>query len=153
MADKDSDKPEPLQGTNAARPSGSTSSSPQLERSKMATESAWRRIEAEFGLLRIEEVAALLSGPVVASELLGVHRGGNLVFPGYQFDREARTVRSVIGPLLAVAADNSWSNESLALWLTGPLTSFEADGRPVDHLADQPDIVLSSARNTMEALW
>lgn len=137
----------------AARAPGTALSSPQLARSQQATEAAFQRIQQEFGLLSIEEVAELLDAPPIASELLGVSRDGIIVFPGYQFDRRARTVQSVIGPLLALAKDNSWSNESLALWLTGPSTSFEADGRPVDHLADEPEAVLASARDTMEALW
>lgn len=131
---------------------GTASSSLQLARSQQATEAAFQRIQQEFGLLRIEEVAELLGARPISSELLGVRRDGIIVFPGYQFDRGERTVRLVIEPLLALARANSWSNESLALWLIGPSTSFEADGRPVDHLADQPEAVLASARDTMEAL-
>ena len=46
-----------------------------------------------------------------------------------------------------------WTMTTDGWWLIGPSTSFDADGRPVDHLDDDPEAVLAEARDTMEALW
>lgn len=135
--------------------------SPQLERSRQATQAAWQRLEAEFGLLDISEVSVILQGTGAESGpqlplptgLLGVKLGPSLVYPGFQFDRESGAVLAVIRTLLAVAADNDWSNESLALWLISPTTSFPAEDRPVDHLIAEPESVIAAARNDFESRW
>jgi hypothetical protein len=114
-----------------------------------ATENAWRRIEAEFGLLTAREVAELLGAR--PTKLLSVQRGKTLRYPGFQFDREARAILPVIEPLINLARANGWRMADVALWLTSPSTSFDAEDRPVDHLREDPDAVLAAAQNAFEA--
>lgn len=135
--------------------------SPQLERSRQATQAAWQRLEEEFGLLDISEVSVILRGaggesgpqPPLSTWLLGVKPGPSLVYPAFQFDRRFGTVFAIIRRLLALAADNGWSNEDLALWLISPTTSFPAEDRPVDHLISEPDAVIAAARSEFESRW
>ncbi|TFD28666.1 hypothetical protein [Cryobacterium lyxosi] len=135
----------------------STEVSSALLYSRQATAAAWNRLEGEFGLLDSNAVKALLRATSAVSlvemdrELLGVTRGGTTVYPGFQF--ASGTILIVIKQLLALARENEWSNEDLSLWLMGPNTSFEAEGRPVDHLVGEPEAVLASARDEFEALW
>lgn len=148
---------EPLLPVVPAAVTDSADISPQLLHSLQATAAAWSRLEGEFGLLGDAEVKGLLdvtsasSLAVMDRELLGVTRGGTIVYPGFQF--ESGAILPVIKQLLALAGENEWSNEDLALWLIGPNTSFEAEDRPVDHLAGEPEAVLASARDEFESLW
>ena len=137
--------------------------SPQLARSLQATDAAWRRLEAEFGLLTVAEVAELLgAGPSngddvrtkhAGNQLLGVLRGGEVRFPGFQFDRENGVVLPIIAALIQLAHENRFRDEDLALWLQAPTTSFEEEDRPADHLRRDPDAVLAAARSAFEATW
>lgn len=152
-------------------PSGLTSpgaeplneATPQLARARKATEQAWQRMEAEFGLLTSVEVAKALGADPsnndyalskrADNEIVGVLRDGEYRYPGFQFDRERGMVLHVIAPLIQLARDNGWSDESLVLWLQGPNTSFEHESRPVDHLGSDPDAVMAAAQNAFEVEW
>ena len=134
--------------------------SPQLARSLQATDAAWRRLEAEFGLLTVAEVAELLgAGPSdvrtkhAGNQLLGVLRGGEVRFPGFQFDRENGVVLPIIAALIQLAHENRFRDDDLALWLKGPTTSFEEEDRPAGHLRRDPDAVLAAAMSAFEAKW
>lgn len=134
--------------------------SPQLARSIQAETNAWKRIEAEFGLLASGEVAKLLGGSGTnrnfasekrrAGKILGVARGNTYRYPGFQFDRRRGTVLGVIGRLIALAAENGWPHEDVVLWLSSPSAYFHEQDRPVDHL-EEPDRLLAAARDQFEA--
>jgi len=132
--------------------------SPQLARSIRATEVAWHGMAQEFGLLDGTQVAILLGGAgdidglpsSVTRGILAVERGDEIVYPGFQFDRDARTVLPVMEPLLALAEANGWRFGDVALWLISPSTSFDMEDRPVDHLISEPSAVLASARDSFE---
>ena len=137
--------------------------SPQLGRIMQATDAAWHRLEAEFGLLTGAEVAELLAaGPSnhgsvttrrAKNEILGVLRGTEYRYPGFQFDRDHGTVLPVIAPLIKLAHENQWRDDDLILWLQAPSTTFEDEDRPVDHLRREQDAVLAAARSAFEARW
>ncbi|WP_166788751.1 helix-turn-helix domain-containing protein [Cryobacterium sp. TMT4-31] len=116
-------------------------------------------MEAEFGLLTDSEVAKILGVTSTnlirlrnSGRIIAVKRGPSVRYPGFQFDRASRAILPVIRPLVAVARDNGWSNESLTLWMLGPTTSFEEEDRPADHL-HEPELLLAAAHSHMEALW
>ncbi|MDQ3527663.1 MAG: PRC-barrel domain-containing protein [Actinomycetota bacterium] len=135
--------------------------SPSLTRAVMATERAWREMDAEFGLLSSSEVARLsgsrsanrtyASERRTAGKLLGVRRGREFRYPGFQFD-EGGQVLSTVAALLELAAESHWSPESLALWLCGPSGRFEGN-RPVDALTSDPEAVLDAAEQRLFAQW
>jgi hypothetical protein len=133
--------------------------SPQLARSLHATKLVWERMEAEFGLLTDSEAAKVLG--VTSTDLIrlghsgriiAVKRGPSVRYPGFQFDRAGRSILPVIEPLVAVARESGWSNESLTLWMLGPTTSFDEEDRPADHL-HEPELLLAAAHSHMEAVW
>ncbi|TFD94009.1 hypothetical protein E3T61_03145 [Cryobacterium lactosi] len=146
-------------GDQARNEPGPTSASPQLVLSRKATAAAWARLGAEFGMLTDEEVTNRLGiagtyrqgSAVKRAGLLGVYRDGEYRYPGYQFDDHG-TVLPVIQPLLELARQNGWDDASVALWLIGPITSFDGEDRPVDHLRED-QALLAVARNSFEAEW
>lgn len=133
--------------------------SPQLARAVQATENVWKGIEAEFGLLTSADVAALIgtgkSGRSFASDqraagkLIGIKRGNRVLFPGFQFDRPAGKVRSVVPELLRMAKDVGWDEEDLVLWLVAPSGYFHGD-RPVEHLNDADLVEKARQKATVE---
>ncbi|MBX0299381.1 helix-turn-helix domain-containing protein [Cryobacterium sp. 1639] len=153
--------PRSASACNPQKPDAETEShtSPQLARSLHATKLAWDRMEAEFGLLTDNEAAKFLgvTSPNLirlrnSGRIIAVERGPSIRYPGFQFDRASRAILPVIKPLVEVARENGWSNESLTLWMLGPTTSFDAEDRPADHL-NEPELLLAAARSHMEALW
>ncbi|MCO4251548.1 hypothetical protein [Pseudarthrobacter raffinosi] len=135
--------------------------SPQLARSVAATESAWRELEAEFGLLSSLQVSELVGSKSpnrsYASEqhakgrLIAVKRPGGLRYPGFQIDRSEHTIRPVMADLIRVAGDAGRSEASLALWMTSRTGYLDGD-RPVDQLS-QPDKVVEAARQSFNVQW
>lgn len=129
-------------------------------RSLQAAENAWRRVDAEFGLLSSGEIAELLGGRSsnrnfasskrTAGKILGVLLGNAYRFPGFQLAAGRGTVLPVIEPLIRLARAHGWSEDDLALWLTAPSSFFAAADRPVDHLAEH-DKVLAAAKDEIEA--
>lgn len=146
-------------GHDASNPEPVT---PQLARSRQATENMWHRLEVEFGLLTGREVAELLgaepndqsylSSKSTARQLIGVRRGNAYCYPGFQFDRDHGAILAVIEPLIQIADANGWPLEDLTMWMLSPTTSFEREDRPVDHL-HEPVAVLAAAKATFEAVW
>ncbi|MGY4856865.1 hypothetical protein [Cryobacterium sp. AP23] len=138
-----------------------SSASPQLIRSLQATEDAWQRIEAEFGLLTAEDVAGILGATTTnwstlfvlrnTGKVIAVNRGSSIRYPAFQFDHAQRVIFPVIEPLIEVACANQWSCEDLTLWMIGPTTSFDNEDRPVDHVRE-PELLLAAAHSHMEAL-
>ncbi|MDJ0354426.1 hypothetical protein [Pseudarthrobacter sp. PH31-O2] len=135
--------------------------SPQLARSLQATENAWRKMEAEFGLLSSKEVSeavgskspnrSFASDQRAAGKLLAVKRPGGFRYPGFQIDRSEHTIRPVIHDLLKVAQEADRSETSLALWMVSP-TGYLDGARPVDEL-DHPEQVVETARQSFNVQW
>ncbi|MDG3017212.1 hypothetical protein [Speluncibacter jeojiensis] len=134
---------------------------PSIARAVQAEENRWRSIEAEFGLLSSLEVGELLgsrsSNPRSAAsdrhragKLLGVRRGRETRYPGFQFSHG--TVLPVIADLVALARRHQWSEQELALWLIAP-TGWLDDRRPVDVLAADSDAVLAAADAKFTTQW
>ena len=155
-------KPQPTDDYMPAAPEVAAAVSSQLAWSRRATAAAWRRLEEEFGLLDAGEVQELLgaepdqdltSSKLVVGGLIRVEVGGRVLYPGFQVDRDVRAILPVIAGLLDLAAENSWSAEDLALWMTAPSTSFESEDRPVDHLRSEPEAVLAAARSEFDSCW
>jgi hypothetical protein len=152
-----------IQALRPALTANPAPTSPQLARALQATENAWRRMAAEFGMLTSSEVAGLLgaapsnrnyaSAKRVDGALLGVLRGKAFLYPAFQFDQDRGNVLPVIPPLIELARANGWRDDDLILWLQSPTTSFEAEDRPVDHLRTDPDAVLAAAKNAFEVRW
>jgi len=144
-----------------AAPARSTTTSPELAWSLRETENMWRQMDAEFGLLTVQEVAELLGPPTTrawvaehrkAGHIIGVRRGNSYRYPAFQFDRDRQIVLPLFASLLKLARANDWCTESLSLWMLGPSTSFAKEDRPVDNLQD-PQAVLAAAKMEMEAEW
>jgi hypothetical protein len=128
--------------------------SPQVALSLAAAEERWRSVHAEFGLLTSQETAPLLGlntaddvrALYAAGGLIAVHRGGRVLYPGFQVDRTTQTVLPVIRELLLAAEEAGRSEASLILWLVSP--SGHLDGsRPVD-LLDNPDRLLTAVKDS-----
>jgi len=140
-----------------------SSRTPQMLRSQRATQTAWIRIEREFGLLTDSQVAALLganrSNRALVStmrsdnEILAVRRGSEYTYPAFQFDRDLGAVLPIIPSLIRLAHENKWTDHDVVLWLQGPTTSFELEDRPVDHLRTDPELVLAAAKESFGAEW
>lgn len=123
-----------------------------------ATESLWRQIEHEHGLLTADEVRQLAGakGKTYASDkrhsghLLGVKRLNRILYPGFQFDGEAP--RPVMGQLHRAAAQYEVPEEAVLLWMASPTTWWGEDTRPVDHLEDT-DGILGAFRSRFGTEW
>jgi len=124
---------------------------PAIARAVRATENAWRAVESEFGLLSSSEVDTLLGARNgnrayaadlrKRGELLAALRNNSYVFPGFQFDHNAGTVRDWVAPLLVLAERYEWDTADVILWMMSPTTYFEEEDRPVDHVDDAPRVV------------
>ena len=127
--------------------------SPQMARSIAATKRAWDAIGDEFGLLTGMEVEALLgaanaSRGLVADlnstgRLLGVHRGDQDLYPGFQFGPDGAPL-PIIAKLRTLAAETDCPESDIILWLCGP-TGRLSYARPVDLLTSEPERVLQAA--------
>lgn len=126
----------------------------QMTRTLAATEEMWRSVHAEFGLLTAQELAQRLGAPApddvralyAAGELVAVHRGGRVLYPGFQVNQVTQAVRPVIRELLRAAEGAGRSEASLILWLVSPGGSLDG-ARPVD-LLETPDRVLQAAEDS-----
>lgn len=134
---------------------------PQTASALQATENLWRRVEVD-GLLTSSEVNILLgldptSGAIVTGlrhtkQIIGVKRRNRIRYPAVQFSRESRNVRPVIPALIAIAAENDYSQTDLLLWMFTETTYFDDERRPIDHL-EQTEELLDVARNSMGIQW
>lgn len=75
---------------------------------------------------------------------MAVHRGGRVLYPGFQLDRGTGSIRSVIAELLHAAESAGLSERALTRWLLGHSEPREST-RPVD-LLDDPDRILEAGR-------
>lgn len=112
----------------------------------------WAALHAEFGLLTAQELSlrlGLLPEDVRslygAGNLLAVHRGGRVLYPGFQVG-PAGEVRPVIADLLRAAESAGRSQTALILWLVSPAENLDGQ-RPVD-LLDDPERLLSAYTDT-----
>ncbi|MEN3281419.1 MAG: hypothetical protein V7607_2559 [Solirubrobacteraceae bacterium] len=71
-------------------------------------------------------------------------RGGETLFPRFQFDDERRPLPAIVKVLGAVGEDDPLGRWELALWLTTPSPYLEG-GRPVDLLRSEPERVAHAA--------
>lgn len=133
--------------------------SPPMARAAQATENAWRRIDAEFGLLTSTEAAERMGyGPNRSwastrrreGRLLGVRRGGAYRYPGFQLDAD---VLPAVAEIISFARSVEWSDESVVLWLCAPSGWLPDDDRPVDHLHTDPELVIRAARAALAPQW
>lgn len=140
--------------------------SPAIARAAQATENSVKSIEDEFGLLTSAQVAQLLGSrsktTAVRSlandmrgrgELLAVRRLNKYLYPGFQFDRTQGRVKSVVSRLLQLADATEWESEDVVLWLVSPTTYFEDGSRPVDHIDNDPALVLDVAQRAWAVQW
>lgn len=142
----------------AAARSGLT---PQLLRSLRAELEFLQEVEANHGLLGVLEAGQLVAprstDPVSEAHraradqrLLGIQRGGFVVFPGFQFDEGA--LRPVMARLLQVAARHRYDEMSLLVFLCSP-TAYLVNGRqPVD-LIDDPERIVEVTRQALGVIW
>jgi hypothetical protein len=122
-----------------------------MARAVRATELAWQAVESEFGLLSSSEVDTLLGARNAnqtyatdlrqRGQLLATLRKNSYVFPGFQFDHEAGTVRDWVASLLVLAERYEWDTADVILWMMSPTTYFEEEDRPVDHVHDAHRVV------------
>lgn len=116
-----------------------------------ATEDLWRSVHAEFGLLTAQELSLRLGclpedvrALYGAGDLIAVHRGGRVLYPGFQATGTGEVI-PVIRDLLCVAEDAGRSQAALILWLV----SAEAElggARPVDLLHDGERVLAAAGR-------
>lgn len=124
--------------------------SPEQAYRAQTTESAWRELEREFGLLTATEVARVVGSTAKsaksfasdahrAGRLLAVRRLNRLLYPAFQLAGSGPL--PVIRGLRQAAERLDVGEESVLLWLTAPTTWWGHISRPVDHL-DEPEEVL-----------
>lgn len=134
---------------------------PAVARAAQATENVWRQIDAEFGLLSSAEVAELLgasgsnrgysSALRKRGALAGIERKNAYLYPGFQFDVQARKIRPWVSPLLALATQHDRSASDAVIWMVAPSTFFDG-ARPADH-PDDGERILAGAVRSWDAEW
>lgn len=126
-----------------------------------ATESAWRSIDREFGLLTAAEVAqrsgsASMGRSSYASDarrsgrLLAVKRLNRNLYPAFQLGPHGP--RAVVSQLKKAGDRFEVGEEAILLWMTAPTTWWDEDSRPVDHL-DDPEGVLAAFTSHYGSAW
>jgi hypothetical protein len=142
----------------------SAHTSAQGARASQATEDIVRNVDYEFGMLTATEAGLVLGSVSKASrglastkhrngELLGITKGRQMRFPGFQF-LEDGTPRPVIRMLRSMCNDCGWSESDLFLWLVTPAAAFSGS-RPVDVMLapKQDNLLIEAARTEMSAEW
>lgn len=135
---------------------------PAIARAVQAECNLYDRIDAEFGLLSGTEAGKRMGSRSSAPRnlaaaahrsktLLGLRRGNQVTYPGFQFGPDGRPL-PVIKRLREVAEANAWSEKGLVQWLCSPTTYLYGD-RPVDHLSTDPDRVVDVAAQDMAISW
>lgn len=138
-----------------------TAADPATARAAQATENVWRLVETEFGLLTSTEVSALLGASNAnrayagqlrkRGDLLAAQRKNAYVFPGFQFDHQAGSVRPWVRPLLQLAERQDRSAAGVVMWMMSPTTYFDGE-RPVDYVADDAQL-LDVAGRAWDIQW
>lgn len=122
---------------------------PALARAAQARENLTTAIDREFGLLTSAEAGAamgsrssakrnLAAAARKAGRLLGLPRGGYVVFPGFQFDEHG--VRPVIAKLIELGAQYDRTESGLIWWLMASTTYLDGR-RPVDVIDDEESLL------------
>lgn len=153
---------ESAQAVGAALSSVAVYAEPAITRAVQAEHNLYARIEAEFGLLTSTEAGKRMGSRSRAprnlaatahrnDQLVAVRRGNHLVYPGFQFGPDGQPL-AVIGRLRETAQANEWSEAGLVQWLCSPTTYLDGD-RPVDHLIDDPDRVVTVASEALAVSW
>lgn len=129
-----------------------------LERVRARTDQFWQALDAEYGLLDEAETARLLGGDPgkparlrQAGELLAVERHGTLRYPAFQVT-DGRP-RPVMARLNALRQRHDLSESDVVLWMGTRTTYFRSEDRPIDHLDDDPDVVLGAAEASWGIIW
>ena len=129
-----------------------------LSRMRARIEQFWQELDGEFGLLDHAGAAQALNGfagePARLHEkgaLLAVDRHGNLRYPGFQF--EGGRSRAMISDLITLGRRYDLSDADIVMWLCVPTTYLRQEDRPVDHLANEPDLVLKIAAAAWGVEW
>ncbi|CAN7572155.1 DUF2384 domain-containing protein [Arthrobacter sp. LjRoot78] len=142
-SNNDVESPEPVPGQETS--------------SREAAEAMWRFVHAEFGLLTSQEMALQLgiADPddvrrlYSEGRLVAIHRGGRVLYPGFQIDPESRTILPVFHDLLRAAEEAVRHESAMISWLVRPSSSLDG-ARPVD-LLDDPERILAEARTLLNA--
>jgi hypothetical protein len=130
-----------------------------VSRSIRAACARWVAIELEFGLLSGSEVDALL-GPhwppagCLAAErrILGVAtKAGRVLYPGFQFDAAARSVRPIVAEVAQIGLDGGWKDRHILQWFCVPNGCLHGE-RPVD-LLDDRERLLAAVHADLETVW
>lgn len=140
--------------------------SPAIARAAQATENSVKTIEDEAGLLTSAQVAQLLGSRSMTpaarwlandmrgrGELLAVRRLNKHFYLGFQFDRLLGRVKFLVSKLLQLGDANGWEPEDVVLWLVSPTTYFAYGSRPVDHIDNDPALVLDIAQRAWAVQW
>lgn len=138
---------------------GATTYQDAVSRSIRAACARWVAIEIEFGLLSGADVDALLgqhwppAGCLAAERrILGVAtKAGRVLYPGFQFDVEARSVRPIVAEVAQIGLDAGWKDRHILQWFVAANGSLRGD-RPVDHLNDREGL-LAAVHADLETVW
>lgn len=133
---------------------------PALARAAQARENLTTAVDREFGLLTSAEAGAamgsrssakrnLAAATRKAGRLLGLPRGGYVVFPGFQFDEHG--VRPVIAKLIELGTRYDRTESGLIWWLMAP-TTYLNGRRPVDVIDDE-ELLLRVAEAAFGVEW
>lgn len=132
-----------LQATAGSAKPRSRRSVPVNPPAALPSNTVWRSIAEEFGLLQGPAVDALLgpssppAGCLAADRrILGVAtRAGRVLYPGFQFDLPARSVRPLIAGVARIGRTSGCRDRRILAWFC--LASGSLGGeRPVDRLED-----------------
>jgi hypothetical protein len=135
---------------------------PAIARAVQAEHNLYARIEAEVGMLTSTEAGKRMGSRSRAprnlaatahrnEQLVAVRRGNHLAYPEFQFGPDGQPL-AVIARLRETAEANDWSEAGLVQWLCSPTTYFDGD-RPVDHLTEDPDRVVTVAAEALAVSW
>lgn len=135
--------------------------SPEQVSRAHATESAWRSIDREFGLLTAVEVAqrcgsestgrsSYASDARRGGRLLGVKRLNRYLYPSFQLGPTGP--RAVVAKLKRAGDRLEVGEEAILLWMTAPTTWWNEESRPVDHL-DDPEGVVAAFTSHYGSIW
>jgi hypothetical protein len=80
--------------------------------------------------------------------VFAVEHRGDLLYPAFQFDLDARRPKAAMQPLLAVFAAREASGWEIALWLTH--RDRRLDAAPIGLLDDAPAAVVAAAEASYE---
>lgn len=134
-----------------------------LTHARQATAAAWRAIESEWGFLTSAEFAGFLGAPASALQLshdehqqrsiLSVRLQQQWLYPAFQFDTERCCVKPWAARYAELAVEHGISNESALLWLMRHTTYLPHEGRPIDVIDAEPELVLDTARQAWGVQW